>query len=170
MANGARIGVIFPHVLYPLSPGLSEPWPSGPRLHRASASARGRGERVTERTAWVRSTAMNIPRSGMWGAGGSSRWRRSSATSQGRHPINRTTPEKQGRWCEASRSISETSGHDRPIFMSAGPDGFRPRCGGRDSRVGGPEDNPRRFSHVCMKFIDRLNVMPNWLKEVEKRR
>jgi len=31
--------------------------------------------------------------SGMRGAGSDSRWRQSSATSQGRHPINRATPE-----------------------------------------------------------------------------
>lgn len=35
------------------------------------------------------SAATSIPRSGMRGAGPGSRWRRSNATSQGRHPISR---------------------------------------------------------------------------------
>ena len=56
---------------------------------------------------------------------------------------------------------ARTSEHDRAIFMSAGPDGSRPRCGGRDSWVGGPGDNPRRSSHVRMTVIDGLDVMPN---------
>jgi len=54
-------------------------------------------------------------------SGPDSRWRRSIATSQGRHPINRATSEKQGRVCErsgmeeseASRSAAETNSLDR---------------------------------------------------------
>jgi len=56
-------------------------------------------DRVTERYELARYTATNTMRSMVWGAGESSRWCRSSATSQGRHPTNRATPEKQGRWC-----------------------------------------------------------------------
>ena len=51
-------------------------------------------------------------------------------------------------------ALARTSEHDRPIFMLAGPDGSRPRCGGRDSRVGGPGDYPRCFSQECTALID----------------
>jgi len=58
------------------------------------------------------STATSIPRSGMRGAGRSSRWRRSSATSQGRHPINRKHRET-ARWCERNGRSARGDEHDR---------------------------------------------------------
>jgi len=44
----------------------------------------------------------------VWGAGHSSRWRRSIATSQGRHPTNRKL-RKTARRCEASRCVVSAS-------------------------------------------------------------
>ena len=75
--------------------------PSGPSEHRdrgAKVRSRISGEseppvrRASESLSVCvfASTATSIPRSGMRGAGRGSRWRRSNATSQGRHPINRT--------------------------------------------------------------------------------
>jgi hypothetical protein len=76
------------------------PGPSGPSEHRdrgAKVRSRISGEseppvrRASESlSVYVfASTATNIPRSGMRGASRGSRWRRSIATSQGRHPTNR---------------------------------------------------------------------------------
>ena len=75
------------------------PGPSGPSEHRdrgAKVRSRISGEseppvrRANESLSVCvfASTATSIPRSGMRGAGRGSRWRRSNATSQGRHPTN----------------------------------------------------------------------------------
>ena len=54
------------------------------------------------------------------------------------------------------------SEHDRPIFLPAGPDGSRPRCGGRGSRVGGPEDDhPQIAARVaCFAQLRRARTAP----------
>ena len=117
---------------------------------------------VTERYACVRSTATNIPRK---------RYVRSvpeqpTATERSDEPWAYYTSteqlrENKGGDVKRAEAEARTREHDRPIFMPAGPDGSRPWHGGRDSWVGGPEDNPRRSSHVRMTFIDGLDMMPN---------
>ena len=62
---GELLVLELPGIAHAISDDERGGWPRHPRSRRVSASARGRGGRVTERQAFVRSTATNTMRSGM---------------------------------------------------------------------------------------------------------